>query len=208
MTGAEAIAVVQLIDACIGITKTIIDIGRAVHDAQGLPPKLRRVFEQLPAIEDLLETAQERSAGGELTKETNESSMPALRQCEQSLGQLRDIFRAACPKDGDNRGKRIWKGTKAVFFGRDSQLQKLLNVIQENLRLLEQKEIYVIGDKLDALCQLAEDLAQDDSSKYTHTGAGNIVANEGGNPTNFVQGGEGNRQIFNPGSYHEGHAST
>lgn len=59
MSGAEAIGAIQLIDACIGITKTIVDIGRAVHDAQGLPPKLRTLLEQLPVIEDLLENARE-----------------------------------------------------------------------------------------------------------------------------------------------------
>jgi hypothetical protein len=36
MAGVEAIAAIQLIDACIGITKTILDIGRAVKDAQAL----------------------------------------------------------------------------------------------------------------------------------------------------------------------------
>nr|POE87053.1 hypothetical protein CFP56_76158 [Quercus suber] len=60
-------------------------------------------------------------------------------------------------------------------------------------------QIYAIGDKLDELQQVIEWLAQDDSSKYAHAGSGNIVANEGGNPTNNVQGGEHNRQIINPG---------
>ncbi|KAK7193329.1 vegetative incompatibility protein HET-E-1 [Paraphaeosphaeria sporulosa] len=55
MSGAEAITAIQLIDACIGIANTIIDIGRAVHDAQGLPPKLRDLLEKLPAIQELLE---------------------------------------------------------------------------------------------------------------------------------------------------------
>lgn len=130
-----------------------------------------------------------------------------MKQCEQALGELREIFRKACPKDGDDRSKRIWKGAKAVFLGRDSQLQKLLGRIQDSLQLLEQKEIYVIGDKLDDLQQLTEALAHEDGGKYTHSGAGNIVANEGGSPTNYVQGGEKNRQINNPGVYNEGPAS-
>ncbi|KAK3613418.1 hypothetical protein LTR56_027897, partial [Elasticomyces elasticus] len=178
MSGAEAIVAVQLIDTCIGITKTILDIGRAVHDAQGLPSKLRALYEQLPVIEELLESAQETCEEGKVTRDTSKSAEPILKQCEQALGELRDIFRTACPKDGDDRSKRIWKGAKAVFFGRDSQLQKLLGTIQDNLKLLEQKEMYVVGDKLDALQQLTEALAQEDSGKYTHSGAGNIVANE------------------------------
>nr|POF13651.1 nephrocystin-3 [Quercus suber] len=204
MSGAEAIAAIGLIDACIGITKTIIDIGRAVHDAQGLPSKLRALFEQLPAIEDLLETAQERCEKGDVPRDSGKSAEPILQQCQQALGELRDIFRKACPKDGEDRSKRIWRGAKTVFFGRDSQLQRLLETIQSNLTLLEQKELYSIRDKLDELHEVAESLAQDDGSKYAHSGAGNIIANEGGSPTNYVQGGNNNRQINNPAAYYEG----
>jgi len=207
MSGAEVIVAISLIDACIGITKIIIDIGRAVQDAQGLPPKLRALCDQLPAIEDLLESAHDRCDEGKVTQDASNSAEPILRQCEQALGELRDIFRKVFPRDGDNRGKRVWKGAKAVVFGRDSQLQKLLGTIQDNLKLLEQRELYVIGDKLDALQQITEGLAQDDGGKYTHSGKGNIIANEGGTPTNYVQGGEQNRQVNNPGVYNEGPAS-
>jgi hypothetical protein len=208
MSGAEAIAIVGLIDACIGIAQTILNIGGAVHDAQGLPPKLRDLLEKLPAIEELLESARESCEGGKITEDASISAQPILKQCEEALGELRNIFRKACPKDGDNRAKRIWKGTKTVFFGRDSQVQTLLVTIQNNLRLLEQKEIYVIGDKLDALQQVTEALADNDDGKYMHSGAGNIIANEGGNPTNYVVGGSNNRQINNPGVYNEGPSST
>jgi hypothetical protein len=208
MSGAEAMAAIQLFDACIGIAKAIIDIGRAVKDAQGLPPKLRDLCEKLPAIEDILENARENCEEGKVTEAASNNARPILQGCEQALGELRDIFRKACPKDGDDRCKRVWKGAKAVFFGRDSQVQRLLVVVQDNLRLLEQKEVYVIGNKLDELQHLTEALAQDDSGKYAHTGAGNIIAIEGGRSTNYVQGGRDNRQIFNPGVYNEGTSST
>jgi hypothetical protein len=122
MSGAEAIIAIQLIDACIGIANTIIDIGRAVHDAQGLPPKLRDLLEKLPAIEELLESAYESCEERRITENASKSVQPILKQCEEALGELRDIFRKACLKDGENRTKRIWKGVKAVFFGRDSQI--------------------------------------------------------------------------------------
>lgn len=208
MSGAEAITAIQLIDACIGIANTIIDIGRAVHDAQGLPPKLRDLLQKLPAIQELLESAHESYEEGEVTEDARKSAQPILKQCEEALAELRDIFRKACPKDGENRTKRIWRGAKTVFFGRNSQVQKLLETIQENLRLLEQKEVFVIGDKLDALQQVTEALADHEDGKYTHTGTGNIIANEGGSPTNYVVGGTNPRQINHPGVYHEGPLST
>lgn len=207
MSGAEAIAAVQLIDACIGIAKTIIDIGRAVQDVQGLPPKLRDLIEKLPAIEELLESAHDNLEEGKVAEDASKSAQPIIKQCEQALSDLREIFRKACPKDGDNRGKRIWKGAKTVFFGRESKVQKLLEAVQDNLQLLEQKEIYVIGDKLDELRELTESLGDDDSGKYAHSGNGNIIANEGGTSTNFVQGGQNNRQVNNPGVYNEGPSS-
>ena len=208
MSGAEAITAVQLIDACIGIAHTILAIGRAVHDAQGLPPKLRELLDQLPAIQGLLENARERCDKDTIAEDARRSAQPILKQCEEALRDLMDIFAKACPTDGENRSKRIWRGAKTVFFGRDSQVQKLLVIIQDDLRLLEQQEIYVIGDRLDALQQVTEALADGEDSKYAHTGAGNIVANEGGNPTNYITGGSNNRQINNPGVYNEGPSST
>jgi hypothetical protein len=87
-------------------------------------------------------------------------------------------------------------------------VQKLLVAVQDNLRLLEQKEVFRIGDKLDELQQVTEGLAHDDGGKYTHTGEGSIVANEGGNPTNNVVGGRNNRQVISHGTYNEGPSST
>lgn len=204
MSGAEAIALIGLIDACIGITKTILDIGRAVHDAQGLPPKLRDLFEKLPAVEDLLDSARDTCEDGKVSDDKSKSALPLLKQCEEALTELREIIRKACPKDKDNRTARVWRGTKTVFFGRESKVQALLVVVQENLRFLEQQEIYYIGDKLDVLQQLTEELGRDDNGKYSHTGTGNILAIEGGTSENHIQGGSNNRMIIKPGVYHEG----
>jgi hypothetical protein len=208
MSGAEAITAIQLIGACLDIADTIINIKHAVHDAQGLPAKLRELLDKLPAIQDLLESAQKSFEEGRIAGDTSASAQPILEHCKAALADLRDIFKKACPPDRENRAKRIWRGTKTVFFGRDSQVQKLLVDIQADLKLLEQKEIYVIGDKLDALKQVTEALANGEDGKYSHTGAGNIFANEGGSPTNNVVGGSHNRQINNVGPYNEGPSST
>lgn len=208
MSGAEAITIVQLIGACIDIANTIINIGRAAYDAQGLPPKLRTLFEKLPAIEDLLESAQESCEKEGVTENARESAQTVLIQCKESLAELRDIFIKACPKDGEDRTKRIWRGAKAVFFGRDSRVQKLLLTIQENMEVLEQKKIFEIDGRLSDLHEIVESMVDDDGSKYTHTGAGSIFANESGNQENYVGGGSNNRQINKPGVYHEASTST
>ncbi|KAM0721490.1 hypothetical protein Q7P37_002414 [Cladosporium fusiforme] len=179
-TGAEAIAIVQLIDACIAITNTIIAIGQAVKDAHGLPPSLKELCENVPAIGDLLNDARDNCAEGKVPELFRESARPIFQQCEKALSELRDIFRTACPKDDNNRSKLLWKGAKTVFFGRQSKVHKLLVVIQDNLQILEQKEIYHIGDRLDELQQATEALCHDDGATNFPTEGWNIFAIPGG----------------------------
>ncbi|KAK0286965.1 hypothetical protein LTR35_004434 [Friedmanniomyces endolithicus] len=206
MSGTEATVATRLIHACIGTTKVIIKTACAVQDAQGLPLELRELCEQPGVIQALLESAQERFAEGQVTEDVSKSTEPLLKQLKQALGELLDIFRAAFPQDGDNRSKRVWKGARGVVFGRDSPLHKLLGTMQDILQLLEQKEMYVIGDKLDALQHLTAALAQDESGKNVHSGTGTLFSNESGTQTNHLQSGENNRQINNPAVYHEGPA--
>lgn len=203
MSGVEAIAVLGAIDACIGITDTILKIGRAVHDAHGLPPKLRDLFDRLPEIEEVLQKARDTYDNDQVALEKNAVALPLFKQCEEALTELRNIIYKACPNDDKDRKSRLWRGAKTVFFGRESKVQPLLVTIQDNLKLLEQQEIYVIGDKLDELQELTETLGQDDNGKYAHSGAG-IVAIEGGTSENHIQGGSNNRMIIKPMNYHEG----
>ena len=81
MAGTKAITAIQLIDACIGTTKTILDIGRAVKDARGPPPKLRDPCERLPAIEELLESAHDNCKEGKVDEDESKSARPILKQC-------------------------------------------------------------------------------------------------------------------------------
>ena len=85
-------------------------------------------------------------------------------------------------------------------------MQSLLFDIQENLKLLEEKEIFSIGDN--ELRELTEALGQDDIGKYAHSGEGDIITNEGSGQTNYVQSGRYARQIFSYGAYHEVVTST
>lgn len=206
--GAEAVAIVQLIDACIGITNTIIAIGKAVKDAQGLPPSLKELWEKVPAISELLSEASEKCDQGKVSASACDSAKPVLEQCKKALDELRVIFRKACPEDDDNTRQRLWKGTRTIFIGRESKVKKLLVTVQDNLRLLEQKEIYHIGDRLDELQQATEALSHDEGegSKYMNVGPGNLFANDGGSPENNVLG-DNSRLVKNSGTYNE-HANS
>lgn len=64
----------------------------------------------------------------------------------------------------------IWKGAKTVFFGRYSRVHGLLTTVLNNPKLLEQEEVYNIGDKLNELLKLVESLVAKEalSTVLTH----------------------------------------
>ncbi|PIA99837.1 Ankyrin-3 [Cercospora beticola] len=191
MSGVEVITTVQLIDACVGITRTIIEIGQAARDAKGLPDRLKELFERLPAIESLLKLARENH--DKVPSGDRESVEPTLRQCKTSLEELKALFWKACPEDREHYSKRIWRGTKTVFSGRESQLLRLLDTILGNLKLLEQMKVYEIDDRLDSLLETVQLLAQDESPRAhnTHHGSGNQNIHQGSGHMYFQGGGVG-----------------
>lgn len=185
---AEAIAIIGLVDACIGITGTIIKIGQAAKDANGLPSKLAKVFEEFPVVQSLFQRAKENNDN--IKEDARRSAEPILKQCKDALVQLQGLFEKICPQDGASSAKRTWKGAKAEIMGRNTKLQELWKEVQEHLNILEKKQIFDIGDKLDALEKTMDSMAQEDSGNV-HYGDGN---------QNIVQG-EGNKQ-YNQGGGH------
>ena len=185
---AEAIAIVGLVDACIGITGTIIKIGQVAKDANGLPSKLAKVFEEFPVVQSLFQRAKENNDN--IKEDARRSAEPTLKQCKEALVHLQALFEKICPPDDTSSFKRIWKGTKAEVLGRNTKLQELWKEVQGYLNTLEKKQIFDIGDKLDALKKTMDSMAQEDSGNV-HYGDGN---------QNIVQG-EGNKQ-YNQGGGH------
>ena len=106
---------------------------------------------------------------------------------------MQALFEKICPQDGTSSAKRIWKGARAEIMGRNTKLQELWKEVQEHLNILEKKQIFDIGDKLDALEKTMDSMAQEDSGNVHH-GDGN---------QNIVQG-EGNKQ-YNQGGGNNNH---
>jgi aconitase A len=191
---AEAIAIIGLVDACIGITGTIIKIGQAAKNANGLPSKLAKVFEEFPVVQSLFQRAKENSDN--IKEDARRSVKPILKQCKEALDQLQLLFEKICPQDGTSSAKRIWKGTKAEVMGRNSKLQELWNEVQGHLGTLEMKQVFDIGDKLDALKETMESLAQDNGDNYNfygsgsqniHNGLGKFIVAGGGSHCQYTQ---------------------
>lgn len=192
---AEAAAIVSLINACIGLTKEIINIGQAAKDAHGLPENLAHLFEQLPPLQHLFEKAKENNDKLDPTLRNN--ARPVLKQCEEAFQQLEALFKDLCPEDGANPAKRIWKGASAAIFGKNTKLQKLWKQIEGYLNTLEKQEIFIIGDALSGLKDAVELLAKDgEGVKFTHHGCGNQNVTEKGGTSFNTGGGNNNNYTF------------
>ena len=189
----------QLIDACISLTKAVISIGQAVKDVNGLPKKLAKLFEQLPAVQDLFEEAQK--TNDNLSIEVRKRAEPTLKNCKNALSHLHELFEKICPQEGDKTLKRVWKGTTAQVLGRNSDLQNVWMEVESYLDLLQKKQILDIGNKLDGMKETMKSLAQEESTKYTHTGLGHQIVTEGGSPIIGIQSGTG-------GTYHQHNGRT
>jgi hypothetical protein len=198
MSGVEAITLVQLVDACIGITHAIITIAQAARNDNGLPKKLAKLFEELPAVYDIFEKAKQRN--GTIEDETHRSAKPVLKQCKEDLEALKALFEKICPLDGSSRFKRVWSGAKAEVIGRNTKLLSLWEAIQGHLEILEKKEIFEIGDTLDGFKKAMESLAEEEGSRYTNNGTGPQIINEGEGNQYIQGGGTGNTFAQNFGS--------
>jgi hypothetical protein len=188
---AEAVAIIGLVDACIGITGTIIKIGQATKNANGLPSKLAKVFEEFPVVQSLFQRAKENSDN--IGEDARRSVEPILKQCKEALDQLQALFQKICPQDDTSSAKRVWKGAKAEVMGRNSKLQELWNDVQGHLDTLEKKQIFDIGEKLDALKETMESLAEEDGEKYVFHGSGSQNIHKGPGKM-FITGGGSNNQ--------------
>jgi hypothetical protein len=198
MSGAEAIAFVGLVDACISLTGKIVSIGQAAKDAHGLPEKLVDYFKQLLTVQHLFEKAKENN--NKLGVDSRKNAKPVLENCEKALQDLKALFKKICPKDDANHVKRIWKGAATEVLGRNSKLQELWKKIEGYLNMLEKQEIFVIGDSLSALEDAIKALAEEDVGKYSYQGSGNMIVAEAGGHA-YVTGGGNNSKSFLQGAH-------
>ena len=183
-------AIVGVIDACISLTNAIIRIGEAAKNAQGLPPKLVDLFEQLPALENLFKKAKQNN--DQLDADSRKKAGPILEKCEDTLEELETLFKKVCPVDRANRANRLWSGAKTEVLGRNVKLQELWKKIEGYLEILHKQKILDIGDSLSELKKVMETLAAEEDARYLHQGSGNMNITESGGHSNNQGGGSDN----------------
>lgn len=151
---------IQLADACVGLTTFIFEIVQAAKTASGLPVEIEELRQRLPYVKSVFEQA---SANLCNTTAPPVEVKSVLKQCETHLQDVKTIFKKTCPKDNSPQATRLWKAAWAKTSGRIDELQSIWRKIEGNLTLLSQGQIVHMGNtmkgvetKLDSLVQQGE----------------------------------------------------
>ncbi|KAK5685481.1 hypothetical protein LTS10_003560 [Elasticomyces elasticus] len=195
-TGFEEAAVVYgVVVGTIELIKTAREIYDAVQDKSGIPDKLKKVAEQLPSVESLLQGAQEQYDKSQANKDVWTQAKPDVEQCQKHCKALKDLLDKALPKEGSNTAERTWKATKNVLGSTSKDAQKHLKAICDALSKLQQRQIITNTALLEDIKVIVGELAGDGIYKYHHEGIGDVnVAESGGH---FNQQSGANSKMFN-----------
>jgi hypothetical protein len=192
MSGAEAIAALGAISACITLVETSKKLLDAARDQHGLPEAFRVVRDQLPMIAQTLQNAKNRSqtAGEDDWKAVN----PILKHCKQELKELESILEKVMTNGTDSHLERYKKLVKSSFKGH--KVESMAKWIFGQLLNLQSNHVFAnvatITDLEAAITKLEKvtPSIDDEDGRYISTGSGAIyVANGSSTQTNHDYGG-------------------
>jgi hypothetical protein len=205
----EVAAVFGFVAASVELVKVALEIYEAVEDPSKIPKKLRKVAEKLPAVRDLLETAQEQYDNELPDKKTWQEAEASLKRCHDGCEELKQLFDKALPQQDTLRG-RVWTGFKVAVTSKGKKAEDLLEEISQELEILVKRHILTDSALLADIKTSVEELCVRSDGRYQHHGSGaqNII--EGSRNNIYSQSGEGNRQVNVSGSggYYEAGAGT
>jgi hypothetical protein len=190
----EASAIFGLVTGSIDLLKLAYEISQA---AQGnAPQRIKKVAEQLPSIEELLEDAQN-------TKGEHDEAWKAVatdvRTCETACRALKTIFDKACPKEGTSKGRRVWDAGAVIVTGKRTQAEEHLAKILNTLAVFKTKLIITNTKLLEDLQKAVAELDRDEAGMH-HYGSGDNISNHG--TYNSLKGDNG-KIIGSIGTYNE-----
>lgn len=142
MSGLEtAAAVYGLIGGTVAVIQTSIQIYNAVKDKSGIPEKLRKVSETLPALEELLKGAEAQFNKHQPVEQTWIEVGRDVQRCNEACQELQDLLSKAYPEDEASRARRFVKAATTVFSGKGKTAEQLLKEIQGYLEVLLDRQI-------------------------------------------------------------------
>jgi hypothetical protein len=211
MSGAEAIAVLGLISSII----TLVDGTKQIYDAatnvQGLPGAFREVAARLPVVENILGSARQHIADGDIDETSCKEVKDIIEACQKKAKHLDELFHKAIPTDGASDVKRYWKAVKA--YGKGNEVENLMKGILEDVQLLacehgmrtatnaQQKQIaQAIAEVSTVAPSVSDEVFQDAGFSATNSGPGTQYNAQGEN----IAQGQAQQYISGGGAMHFG----
>ena len=195
MTGVvEAGTVIGLISAVITIieaTKTVYD---AAKDAKGQPEAFRQVAARLPLVNEILQSAKERTQT--LEESAREALKPILKSCKAKAENLEKIFQEVIRKDDDKWYDRYKKAIS--ILGKGDKVECLMEGILKDIQVLAcerlmgtatDTQIKELEDAIKEMNEMPPSLPDEARSVIqTHSGSGDNIGHTGPGTMNIHKG--------------------
>jgi len=186
MSGAEAIG---LIGFAITAIDTSIQIYKAVSDRSGIPEKLRKVSDKLPALSELLQGAQSQIDKAQPTGQTWRDVMKAIQDCRDACEDLHGLLDSVYPKADAGTTARVFKSMSSMISNKSKTAEELLKDIHGYLEILKHRQIITNAETLDDIKRTVDELFPI-SGITQNNGSGTNIAHNNGQVNNLIGSGK------------------
>ena len=206
MSGAEAVAILDIISSVISILDETKQVYDAASNTNGLPEAFREVATRLPIVRDILDSAKQHIREGDTNEDSYKAAKNVVEDCQSKAQNLEKLFQRVIPADGASRAKKYLSAVRTL--GKGNRVEILMKGMLEDLQLLainhgmipetdtREKELARAIEEVAALQPSLTEHATDETGfTAIHSGSGAI---------NHVQG----DQFNNPSSGHIYHAQS
>lgn len=168
MSGAEAPVVLGVISSIIAIIEGLSTVRDAATNAKGLPEAFREVSNRLPMVTDILSRIKERFKEDSADTRSYEASETVLKDCEEKVKSLDDIFRKAIPAHGSSGVRRYLKAIQ--LYGKGHKVEVLMKGILEDMQLLMSEQGFdtATAAEQEQIIKALEDISVVESSVPDH----------------------------------------
>lgn len=195
MTGVvEAGTVIGIISAVISIIQTTRTVYDAAKDAKGQPESFRQVVARLPLVNEILESAKERTQT--LDESAREALKPILKSCKAKAEDLKKLFQEVVRKDDDKWYDRYKKALSTL--GKGDKVECLMEGILQDVQVVACErlmgtatdiQVKELEDAIKEMNEMPSSLPDEARSVIqSHSGSGDNVGNTGLGTMNIHKG--------------------
>ena len=180
MSGIEtALGVYGLITGTITIVETSIKIYDAVKDKSGIPEKLKKISDKLPALLELLEGARAQAEKFHPTEQTWIEVKKAIQHCREACEGLQYHLESVYQKADAGTTARVFKNIGNVISDKSKTAEGLLKEIYTYLEILKHHQIITNAKLLDDIKKTVDELFPTSGITQNNVSGTNVGHNNG-----------------------------